>query len=99
MRVALTYLNITPLEMLKLTPAELNEMIEAYKVRRKLMDNDITTNAWLTAMFYRQKRLPRLERFLHKTKKRKSKKSIEQARKEYYELVQRFNQKGGDTHG
>jgi len=99
LRVAVTYLGLTPLELLNFTPSELNTAIEGYKVRRQIADNDITTNAWLTAAFSRQKRLQKLEKFLHKFPSQKKKKSVEQARKEYYELLERFNQKGGEAHG
>ena len=56
---------LSPSEFLELTPRELQLTIEVYAEKQKQLQNENITNAWLTAMWERCKKMPQLKEVLN----------------------------------
>lgn len=65
-------------------------MMQGYEQKMKEKRREIVTLAWLTAALSRQKKLPRLESLLAETEKENRKKTAEEAKQEFIELLQRL---------
>jgi hypothetical protein len=78
---------IKPMEFYEMTPREIENYVNG-QIRRIEIDHEMSiTNAWLSVVLERQKRLPKLEELI----KKKQRKIKVQTEEEMFEMVKILN--------
>lgn len=83
-----------PGEVWRLTPAEVEAAVLAETERREHQRRLALTLAWVNAALQRQKRLPRLERFLRRPGGTGKELDPASLKKDFEDLKQRFARRG-----
>jgi hypothetical protein len=82
---------VRPGEVWTLTPAEVDAAVQAESARLEHQRRLGLTQAWVNAALQRQKRLPRLEKFLRRPGSLAGKKSQDEMKQEWAALQDRFS--------
>lgn len=81
-----------PSEFWEMTPYELTIYVEAFTDKLKFEAKERITQSWMTAAFYRSKKMPKLEKLLKDMDGKQA-----QTPEDMLEVVKRLNAKFGGT--